>query len=529
MAKLNATLKGVTPGQHSFAQVPRAEIQRSVFDRSCGVKTTFDSGYLVPIFVDEALPGDTMTLRTSSFSRLATPIVPIMDNVWMDFFFFAVPYRLVWDNWQKFNGEQDNPGDSTDFTVPQFVNEVVVTNSLSDYMGVPISVNGGGTNTFTFNSLHHRAYNLIFNTWFRSEDLTNSAVVDTDNGPDTLSDYVLRRRTKRHDYFSSCLPFTQKGTVTLPIGTVTGDGSAPTFSVNSVTKTLQQISGGVGAVWSSTNAGATADALWVNPHLTATLSSINSIRQAFQIQRLLERDARGGSRYTEILRSHFGVVSPDQRLQRPEYLGGGSTRIAVHPVARTTTTSSNGATAPPIGQLGAFATAAVDGVGFMKSFVEHCLIIGLVNVRADLNYQQGMPRMFRRRTRYDFFWPALAHLGEQAVLNEEIFAQGSTNPSQDAAVFGYQERYAEYRYKPSITTGQMRSQTIGGGTDVWHLALNFGSLPALNNTFIEDNPPFSRVLAVSAVGQQFIGDFFFEYRCARPMPTFGVPGFVDHF
>lgn len=528
------TSTGKSGGSHSFAQVPKAEIQRSVFDRSHGLKTAFNSADLIPIFVDEALPGDTLKLRMASFVRMTTPIFPVMDNMFMDVFFFAVPYRLVWDNWHKFMGEQETPGDSTDFLVPTRSEALTQEETLSDYLGIPV-----GVNDLEFNCLWHRAYNLIWSEWFRDENLQDPPVLNTHDGPDGgVSIYPIRKRGKRHDYFTGSLPFPQKGdAVELSFGGFapvlpTGD-SIPLFEVDGAPRSLGSVTGGgfeALASWNPNPSGpADLTAEWSDTKLTADLSqatanTINEIREAFQVQRLLERDARGGTRYTEIVRSHFGVTSPDQRLQRPEYLGGGSTRINVNPVAQTVNLTGD---LERVGDLGAFVTASIDGAGFNKSFTEHCLLLGLVNVRADINYQQGLARMFSRQRRFDFYWPAFAHLGEQSVLNKEIFAQGSGSPGADDLTFGYQERYAEYRYKSSGTSGKMRS-TAQTPLDAWHLALDFQTLPLLNDVFIQDAPPFSRIVATTTE-PEFFGDFFFSYRCARPMPTYSVPGMVDHF
>ena len=524
----NKSIPSGNMSSHVFSRAPQATIPRSKFNRSHGIKTTFNAGYLVPILVDEMLPGDTFNLKLHAFARLNTPIFPIMDNIYLDTFFFAVPYRLVWENWEKFNGYQVDPGDSTSFLVPTITSPAmggVAEGSLGDYMGVPTKVN-----SLEYNSLHFRAYNLIWNTWFRDENLQDSVVVDTDDGPDTYTDYVLLKRGKRRDYFTSCLPFPQKGPdVNLPLGT-----QANIFTNTSSTANALGIFGGNNNVWTMTTApGPGAVVLQSdqgNPNpipgqlyadlSNATSATINDLRLAFQTQKLYERAMRGGTRYTEIINSHFGVVSPDARLQRPEFLGGGSSPVVINPVAQTSKTDGFDA----LGDLAAYGVCVPKGHGFTYSATEHVLIIGLISARADLNYQQGLERMWSRQTRFDFYWPAFSHLGEQAVLNKEIYAQAT---SDDDDVFGYQERYAEYRYKPSQITGLFRSNATGS-LDSWHLAQDFSALPELDDVFISENPPMSRIMAVTT-SPDFLFDGFFSYVCARPMPVYAVPGLVDHF
>lgn len=551
---------------YAFSQVPSANIPRSVFNRSRGYKTTFNEGVLIPFYVDEVLPGDSFKARATIFARLNTPVVPVMDNIYLDTFYFAVPLRLLWEHWQRFNGEQITPGASTDFLVPQVNLSSFGELSLADYFGLPYGKN------VSVSSLFFRAYNLIWNEWFRDENLQDPVNVPLGDGPDQASTFKLLPRGKRHDYFTSCLPWPMKGVgVDMPIGgaasfngsaTVpvlrksvppdnmayspvyfsmgtlsSNDGdvglpvsrvsretahSGPMFTPQGVLKDeggLVVSTGDIAGKFQVTLNRSNLNGLTVDL-AGASAASINSLRTAFQIQKLLERDARGGTRYTEILRSHFGVVSPDARLQRPEYLGGSSSLMKIVPVPQS---SSTDATSPQ-GNLAAFGLVGDSKGGFTKSFVEHSILIGLACIRSDLTYQQGIERMFSRRSRFEFYWPALSHLGEQAVLNKEIYADGT---DADEAVFGYQERWSEYKYGRSMVTGQFRSSS-STPLDIWHLAQYFTNRPVLNAEFIKDLPPISRVVAVPSM-PHVLFDSYLDLKCARPMPVYSVPGLIDHF
>lgn len=571
---------------HRFSDAPAMYMKRTKFDRSHVYKTTFDSGKLIPVFVDEVLPGDTTRMSVNYFARLATPIKPIMDNIYLDWFFFFVPNRLVWEHWQNFCFEQEDPDDKIDYVIPTVSasgnSDNTYIGSLWDYFGLPVNTSG---NLSDISALPFRGVYLIYNEWFRDENLQKSVKIqkgDTNevldsarasdqpswvfsSGTDIFPGLACPPRGKRHDYFTSALPWTQKGPgVSIGLaGTASIVDPSPTsgYLLHSNSNQLASVtayggeassSGGrrkaygpgsisfdrdgdsnwavIGGFAGNTNDKITMSATPASGFLandsyvdldSSSIFTINSLRTAFQMQKFYERLARGGSRYTEVLRSFFGVVSPDARLQRPEFLGSFTKMVNVNPIAQTSATDSTS----PQGNLSAYGVTAAKFHGFTKSFVEHGYIFGFVSARADLTYQQGINKMWLRSTVYDFYWPTFAHLGEQAIELREIYAQGSAD---DTKVFGYQERYAEYRYKPSQITGKFRSSVVHGSLDKWHLSQYFDNAPTLNEEFIRENPPIKRIIAVTSE-PEFLLDIGFRYTTVRPMPMFGTPGLVDHF
>ena len=544
----------VMTAQDHFSRVPKAEIERSRFDRSSGLKTTYDAGNLTPVFLDEVLPGDTYHMKATLFSRLATPLKPVMDNAFQDVHFFFVPSRLVWDHWVNFMGERANLADDPkDYSVPQAnwipntaLSHVSGAFAIGDYFGLPKSTD---SSVHQVSALPLRALLLIWNEWFRDQNLQDPIAFSTgDTATDINYNWStnLLPRGKRKDYFTACLPWPQKGDpISIPLGNQAPlVGSAPVSATGKATNVYYNTGGSTSSgtlqhdATSLLNSGnKTAGQRWIETPVTgtanlagaglyadlssATATTINALRTAFQLQRMLERDSRGGTRYIESIWAHFGVVNPDFRLQRPEFLGSGTGNISINPIASTFT----GAAQPPQGNLAATGTG-VTNCSWNHSFTEHGYVIGVVSARTDLTYQRGVERFWSRKVREEFYYPALAHLGEQAVLNKEIFLLPVANPLNNA-VFGYQERFAEYRYKPSRITGLFSSEE-SASLDVWHWSQDFVTLPALNNDFIRENPPIDRTIAVPAE-PHFLLDCWFDLKCDRPMPVYSVPGLIDHF
>lgn len=552
-----------------FALNPtRLDLNRSRFDRSSSVKLSFNVGDVVPFYVDEVLPGDSFQIRTSKVVRMQTLLTPLMDNIYLDTYFFFVPNRLTWEHWKQFNGENTESAwiPQTEYQVPQLTAPAAggSVGTIADYMGIPT-----GVKNLSVNALPFRAYALIMNEWFRDQNLTDPLNIPVDDATvqgvntgtyvsDVAKGGLPFKASKYHDYFTSCLPAPQKGPdVTIQTAQL---GNAPVVPMNKpVPKDLLNYpynvyipngngdfeagyhAGSVhknafgGAYWLADTGNADLDPtidngvagypanLWAQFDNTVSVATINELRTAFQIQKLYERDARGGTRYIEILKSHFGVTSPDARLQRPEYLGGSRVPININQVIQQSSTAEG---TTPLGDTAAYSlTTDVHG-DFMKSFVEHGFVIGVMVARYDHTYQQGIERFWSRKSRFDYYWPVLANIGEQAVLNKEIYAQGT---AQDNEVFGYQEAWADYRYKPNRVAGEMRS-TYVQSLDVWHLGDDYSQLPKLSDSWIrEDKANVNRVIAVSDQNaNQLFADIYIQNRTTRPMPLYSIPGLIDH-
>lgn len=521
---------------------PAPNVPRSQFDLSHTHQTTFDAGFLVPILVEQdILPGDTIDLTTELFGRVTTLLKPIMSQLYLEVHAFFIPHRLVWDNWQKFMGEQDDPDDSIDFTIPISTSPASVgylQDTIHDYMDIP-----PGVPDLEHSALPLRCYNLVWSEWFRDENIQDGAPRSTGNGPDDVTDFTLLRRNKKHDYFTSCLPWPQKGdAVTIPLGTsaplvgtlnIDSTGSPPTFAFDSGETPTQTainiIKEGISSdevVYDSTwNPTGPQDLEWDDPNLevdlsagtvdltAATAATVNVWRQAMAFQELLERDARGGTRYTELLRSHFGVTSEDQRLQRPEFLGSASTPMFVNIVPNTFGSAGD------LGTLAAFGLFSQSGRNIRRTFTEHGTVLVLASVCADQIYQYGLHKSWSRQTREEFYFPALAHLGEQAVLNKELWAEGI---AADDLAFGYQGRWDEYRMKTHRVSGSMRS-SHSASLDVWHLGQEYSALPVLESDYIQEDTPVDRVVGVPAE-HHFNVQANFGFKIARVMPTMSIPG-----
>lgn len=535
------------------------DISRSKFNRDHSLKTSFNVGDVVPFYVDEVLPGDTFQLKTSLVARMQTLITPMMDNIYLDTYFFFVPNRLTWQHWKEFNGENTQSAwyPSVEYSVPQLTAPATTgwsIGTLADYFGIPTGVPG-----LSVNALPFRAYALIMNEWFRDENLSDPLSVPVDDATgvgvntgnyitDVAKGGLPFKAAKFHDYFTSCLPSPQKSADVLIPSATAGEYPVVPRSV-SIDQDLamanplkwysdppggavlrQGTSFAVGEGMSpSSLTNPTGSAYNLYPANLYAISSgglgatINQLRMAFQIQKLYERDARGGTRYIEILKSHFGVTSPDARLQRPEYLGGNRIPININQVVQSSATAAEGT---PLGDTAAFSLTTDTHGDFIKSFVEHGFIIGVMVARYDHTYQQGLERFWSRKERFDYYWPVFANIGEQAVLNKEIYAQGN---EKDDEVFGYQEAWADYRYKPSRVTGEMRS-SAPTSLDVWHLADEYTQLPTLSDSWIrEDKSNVDRVLAVtSSVSNQMFADIYVQCEATRPMPVYSIPGLIDH-
>lgn len=534
------------PSRHLVSQEDKAIVESARVPRSRFVgektrKTTFDAGYLVPFFLDEILPGDHMSYECQPYVRMSTPLFPIFDNQRVDTHWFFVPYRLVWTNWPKLMGEQDNPGDSIAYTIPQIVSEVggYELGSIYDHMGLPIA-GMQAIGDYSHSALPLRAYYQIWNAWFRDQNVMSSVVKNVDDGPDLYTEYALLKRAKAPDYFTVALPWPQKFTAINPLA----GGSAPVVGIGGTSAGAQTGPATVRESDLATDSYAFFKQVWDGaadnqvfmkwsaasngwPEVFADLNqatgvTINTLRTSFLVQDLLERDARGGTRYVELIRSHFGVTNPDFRLQRPEYIGGGQTPLNITPIAQTAPTA--GAT---VGALGAAGTAAGTHRASYAA-TEHGLIIGLISIRSDMSYQQGMHRMWTRTTRYDFPFPSLMGLGEQAILRQELYVTGT--PSEDTTVFGYQERWHEFRTMYSDVTGYFRSN-LAGTLDEWHLAQYFSGAPTLSQGFLVEDPPMSRVLAAAelAENQQYLASILIRRTAVRPISIYGTPSQLSRF